>query len=64
MVFFAVFGLCHAHAFDVAALSPSAFTLLAGLAVVLATALSALSYLLLERRFIDAHPGPEPRPVR
>jgi peptidoglycan/LPS O-acetylase OafA/YrhL len=64
MVFFAVFGLCHAHAFDVAALSPSAFTLLAGLTVVLATALSALSYLLLERRFIDAHPGPEPRPVR
>ncbi|HUD34171.1 MAG TPA: acyltransferase [Variovorax sp.] len=64
MVFFAVFGLCHAYAFDVAALSPFAFTLLAGLAVALAMALSALSYLLLERRFIDFRPRPEPRPVR
>jgi peptidoglycan/LPS O-acetylase OafA/YrhL len=64
MVFFAVFGLCHAHILDVAALSPFAFTLLAGLAVALAMALSALSYLLLERRFIDFHPMPEPRPMR
>ncbi len=64
MVFFAVFGLCHAHAFDVAALSPAAFTLLAGVAVALAMALSALSYLLLERRFVDFQSTPEPRPAR
>lgn len=64
MVFFAVFGLCHAHLFDVAALSPLAFTLLTSAAVALAMALSALSYLLLERRFVDVQSAPEPRPVR
>jgi hypothetical protein len=64
MVFFAVFGVCHAYFFDVAALSPVAFTLLASMAVMLVMAISALTYLLLERRFIDFNPRPEPRPVR
>lgn len=64
MVFFALFGLCHVYFFDVARLSPAAFTLLASMAVAVVTALSALSYLLLERRFIDFDPKPEPRPVR
>jgi peptidoglycan/LPS O-acetylase OafA/YrhL len=64
MVFFAVFGLCHVYFFDVARLSLVAFTLLASLAVAVVTMLSALSYLLLERRFIDFDSRPEPRPVR
>jgi peptidoglycan/LPS O-acetylase OafA/YrhL len=64
MVFFACFGLCHAYVLDVAALSPAAFTLLACLAVAAVMTVSTLSYLLLERRFVDFEPKPEPRPVR
>jgi peptidoglycan/LPS O-acetylase OafA/YrhL len=64
MVLFAFFGICHMYLFDVAALEPLPFTLLACLGVTMVTALSALSYLGLERRFSDIHLAPEPRPVR
>jgi peptidoglycan/LPS O-acetylase OafA/YrhL len=64
MVLFALFGICHMYLFDVAALAPLPFTLLACLGVALLTVLSALSYLGLERRFTDLYLTPEPRPVR
>ncbi len=64
MVLFLIFGFCNRYVFDVGALSPFAFTVSVCIAVSVVAALSALSYLLLERRFIDFDSRPEARPIR
>ena len=64
MLLFAIFGFCNIYVVDVAALSPLPFTVLLCGAIALVTALSAISYLWLERRFIDMDARPEARPIR
>ena len=64
MLLFSIFGFFNIHIVDVASLSPFSFTLLLCIAIAIVAACSAVSYLCLERRFVDLNSGPEARPVR
>ena len=64
MLLFAIFGFCNIYVVDVAALLPLPFTVLLCGAIAIVTALSAISYLWLERRFIALDARPEARPIR